>query len=358
MMRLVIADSLYPAVARDTYAANPELAHASVAEQQAALLAHRFGTWDSFEDSFRRLGHEAHTHLLGVPQLDAARQREGNLIERGFTWTAIIVQDVGRFSVEQTRALRERCRVLVGICNHHVEGPHLQEYTFLTSAFPHQVRRLRSQGLDCRLLGCAFDVRHLYGDPVMEPLDDDDLLDPSPKPERDIAISFVGSVGNPEIWGSGNHALSALAERFPLQFKWWGENLLPQKRQYEHLHASYQGPAYGQRYMEILGRSRISINRQGSTSRGWTTNMRNYEITGMGALLCTEASHNLHDLWRPWEEVVPYLNPDNLCNLVEHYLQYPERVEALAARGQERTLWEHCYHHRADTLEQWLLEAA
>ena len=71
--------------------------------------------------------------------------------------------------------------------------------------------------------------------------------------------------------------------------------------------------------------------------------MRLFEATGVGALLMTEASHNLDSLFVPGDEVVSYEGVEDLIEKLAHYREHEEDRARIAAAGQARTLSEHSY---------------
>jgi spore maturation protein CgeB len=78
--------------------------------------------------------------------------------------------------------------------------------------------------------------------------------------------------------------------------------------------------------------------------------MRLFEATGVGTLLITDWKRNLHEMFEPGKEVVAYRTPDDCGELIQYYLEHDEEREVIARSGQQRTLREHTYYHRAGEL--------
>ena len=116
----------------------------------------------------------------------------------------------------------------------------------------------------------------------------------------------------------------------------------------------YVGGAWGREMFEVLGSSKLVVNRHGAIAGDFAVNMRMYETTGAGAALVTERKSNLADLFEPGAEVIAY---DGILDAAEQaaaLLADPARLDRVAAAGQARTLGEHSYRQRAAQLSSIL----
>ena len=100
----------------------------------------------------------------------------------------------------------------------------------------------------------------------------------------------------------------------------------------------------------VLGNSKIVVNRHGTVAGPYAVNMRMYETTGSGAALVTESKSNLQDLFNVGTEVMAYNNIDEAVETAVSLLADPDRLAALAGAGQQRTLHDHTYDRRAESL--------
>ncbi len=344
-MSILIADSAYPSVM--------DLAQGhSWREATAAIHTAGFGTWTSMAHALNEAGHAAESYVIGLDPDYGDPFTED--------WSAIVIENIGRFTPAELSQIKQRTGAfLIGSFSHAAPSMgHLAQFDLLTTAFPHFARDFAAQGLPIRYLPLAFDPRRLE----------------RPEPSRDLPLTFVGSLGHRKHWAAGQNAIAAVAEAFP-EFQWWGERG-PDIEPYTPLDAAYMGPAYGHEYFDLLRRSRITLHRHGEVhfdrggERGsnppfvWACSMRLFEATGCGALLLTERARNLGvetdgfgSLFEPSAEVLTWGNPRELVAQVELALQAPAYVDAVALAGQARTLAEHTYADRADTLSAWLEEA-
>jgi spore maturation protein CgeB len=118
----------------------------------------------------------------------------------------------------------------------------------------------------------------------------------------------------------------------------------------------YKGEAWGSRMFEILGSSKISLNRHGEIAQGFATNMRMFESTGMGALLLTDATKKLDRLFIENQELLTYSSPIEAAGVIPEVLKDLDRLESVANSGQRRTHAEHTYANRAERLQEIFAE--
>jgi len=100
------------------------------------------------------------------------------------------------------------------------------------------------------------------------------------------------------------------------------------------------GGVYGRGMFKTLGSSRIQLNSHGDkiVQAG---NMRLFEATGMGTLLLTDWKSNLSEIFTPDEEIVTYASAQEAIDKARYFLQHPAEAEAIAKRGQARTMKEY-----------------
>ena len=343
-MKVLFADAVYPEILRAAEKADPALPlNPSWRERTRAYLAFRFGCWDSWSHAFRSLGVEAEEVIT-----DKASALPDALAEKR---DAVVLRHP--LLSREEKELLHRPDLVVPMVTSDARAwkwtdevfaePPVGIASLYVTSFPQYVSRP-----GWRYLPPAFDPRRL---PVI----------PVPWRDRPYPVTFCGSLGFRQ-WKAGTHAMSRVAEVVP-EFRWWGVKAGDVG---EHLDRTYSGPAYGTAYDEILAGTKIALNRHGDVNyvrraggrvQAEAANMRLFEATGMGCLLLTEAAGNLADLFVPWEECVPYGNPEELASTVRFLLDHPDRAEKIAAAGQARTLREHTYANRAATLLAWMQEA-
>jgi len=79
-------------------------------------------------------------------------------------------------------------------------------------------------------------------------------------------------------------------------------------------------------------------------------NQRVFDVPACGAFLLTDRQEALEELFVPGQEVIAFEEPDELPDLVRHYLARPEERARIALRGRERVLADHTYRKRLAAL--------
>jgi len=370
-LRTLILDTYYPGVLKRHYATNPELRVASYGAQLAALMELRFGTSDAYSEGLARVGVEAAELIINCPELQASWDREHggrggatrNAVARfagsapswlrdeisrrydvrtaaaqieAFAPDVLYLQALHALPTDELRRQRANGRFVVGQIASTLPDPRVVAgFDLVLTSFPHYVERVRDLGVDAEYFPIAFDERVLGG---LE----ENGIDAAAGTPRPHGATFVGGV-NPGVHGRGTAFLEQLAERVRLSVWGYGADSL---RSASPLRAVHHGEAWGVDMYEVLGQSRIAINRHIEAAEGYSNNMRLFEASGVGALLCTEESPNLGELFTPGREVIAYTSVDDLADKITYYLEHDEERVEIAAAGQRRTLSEHTYARR------------
>jgi spore maturation protein CgeB len=345
-MRIVLLDTYYP----DVLNSLPFDIESSYERELEAVLSVSFGTASFFSDNLRALGHECIDIVANWPLLQSMWAKENGFDNRAnvqiialaqikaFNPDVVFIQDFS-FFYATTLSLLSRNYLLCGqISCPFPREANVKQAKVIWSSFPHYVRRFDNLGVKGIYMPLAFEPRMLEG----------------PTVARDIDISFVGGVGRQSHWQYGTDVLETVAAAFNGSFHWYGYGLdnLPAS---SALRACYRGPAWGRDMYEIYARSKCVVNRHGEVAQGYTNNLRCFEATGMGALLFTEQSSNLRELF-PVDTVVPYSSPTHLVNELERYLGDDAARSFMALAGQHHVIMQHTYMHRMKTVSDVLQE--
>jgi len=199
------------------------------------------------------------------------------------------------------------------------ENDPFDAYDLVISSLPNQVAWFRSHGVKSELNRLAFDPS------ALERL--------GPAPQRDIPLSFVGSLSPDHV--SRIAFLEYVATRAPL--KVWG-NGIERLAKTSPLHACYQGEAWGRDMYEILRRSKITLNFHIDLAEDWANNMRLYEATGIGALLLTDSKRNLAEIFVPGQHVAAYADAEDCVRQIHSLLADDTTRERIAAAGQQHAI--------------------
>jgi spore maturation protein CgeB len=378
-MRILILNADYPKFLRKLYATNPGLRAATYGAQMGVRNDSLFGVADFYSKNFSAHGHEAVEVHVNNRWLQHAWAREngfvisapvdegdngagpgrlarllrpaqpllGPLVRRLRTvrfpqWEAdVLAARVKAFApdvilnqaMDYVRApvlapFHKPGRLIVGqIAAPRPPGENYGVYDLVISSLPNFVQWFNARGIRARSNQLAFEPL------VLEAL--------GSQPERDIPLSFVGSL-SPEHAGRVAW-LEEIARNAPLKI--WGNGIerLPSS---SPLRAIYQGEAWGRGMYEILRRSKITLNYHIDIAEGWANNMRLYEATGAGALLLTDRQRNLDEIYKGGEDVATYGSTAECLAMINRYLSDEPARAAIAASGQRRAIAVNNYRNR------------
>jgi hypothetical protein len=247
---------------------------------------------------------------------------------RAFQPDVVLNQEMAYLPSALFGVRKEREYALMGqIASALPEGDSFEGYDLVISSLPNQVEWFASRGVPAQMNRLAFEPNVL------------ELL--GPQPERDIPLSFVGSLSPDHV--SRIAFLEYVATRAPL--KVWGNGIerLPQS---SPLRACYQGEAWGRDMYNILRRSKITLNFHIDLAEGWANNMRLYEATGMGTLLLTDQKRNLAEMFVPGEHVAAYTDAEDCVRQIHALLSDDALRERIAAAGQQHAIQQQNYYRR------------
>lgn len=363
-MRFLIVNTDYRGFLDDLYCRNRGLAARPYEEQMRVRYDSLFGTADFYSSNLTALGHEAWDVIAnaeriqkqwasenGTAHKDARwrlRLRRGLVpwphLDRDSPWLYTIlaaqvkayrpdvlfcmaVETVGS---EFLRGVKGSYRLAVGQHAAPLPARDVSGYDLMLSSLPSQVDHFRAQGMKSELFRLGFEPR---------------VLDGQQPGSKRFDVVFVGGLGGHHA--RGTQALELLCRRFSVAVWGYGVEELPDT---SAIHNAYRGAVWGADMYQVLREARIAFNRHIEVAGDYANNLRLYEATGVGTMLLTDWKQNLPDLFEPGVEVVAYRSPEECVGLAERYLaQDPER-EAIARRGQQRTLRDHTWRRRMQEL--------
>ena len=391
-MRIAILNSDYPRFLLWLYTREPQLADATYSQQLRARTDTLFGTADFYSRAFEALGHEATEFYVNNCPLQAAWAREQGLLK--------LAQELSADSASPRlptirrlvaplrpylKPLAHRLRLAMQLTPSQRTVLRLQLEAFrpdiifnqdafyVDAAFLQSVKASTGASLVCylgkpligseifgydlvvALLSSVVALARQKGVRAMQsPL----AFDPSvlsavgSSANKDIEVSFVGTVSEEHL--GRIKMLEAVASRFDLRFFGTGLDTLSKS---SPLRACWGGEVWGREMYEALHRSKITLNSHiDAVSTTEAGNMRLYEATGVGTFLLTDWRELLHELYEPNRHLATWRTPIDCVECITHYLSRDDEREAIARSGQEHTLANHTYGHRARGLiEQFSL---
>jgi hypothetical protein len=271
--------------------------------------------------------------LGASPNLDQGAQKILLAQIEAFRPDVILNQDV--FYVDTVLARRMKSvagSVLVGqIGILPPIGQDWSVYDLIVSMLPSVVNWFRARGGRAEVAHLAFEPEIL------------NMLPPAP--ERDVDVSFVGTL-------SGEHRqrialLEAVAARYDLKIWGNGGSALGAS---SPLLSCMQGEVWGRDMYQVLRRSRVTLNSHIDLVSDEAGNMRLFEATGVETLLITDHKGNLNTLFEPDVEIAVWHSIEDCLKKIDIYLRDSGKREAVARTGQTRTLATHTYRNRVDQL--------
>jgi spore maturation protein CgeB len=358
--RILLLNTDYDEFLRSLYRSRPLLAFRSYERQLAARNASLFGTADFMSVHLRALGHEAvDVHVNNRPLQEAwMATRSGALAAaqsalrrkpvvmgphearfydiletqiRVFQPNIIYNHDIVAIPAGRLDSMKPRgCRLVAQIAAPLADSIEWDRYDLVISSLPNYVAAFRQRGVRAAYCPLAFETR---------------VLDNLDLGKRDLPFTFVGSVF--PAHGDRRALLEKVARDSEIEIWGQGVDSLPPD---SAVRRCYRGMAWGGAMYEILGRSRVSLNKHIDISESYANNMRLFEATGVGALLLTDWKENLGELFEPGREVVAYRSAEECIDLARHYLAHDSDRERIAAAGAARCRREHSYAKRMSEL--------
>ena len=338
----IFINTYYGAFLDGVYCKNPGLQGESYATQKGILQQECFGDSDFYSHWLTIAGFSGEDLIANCNPLQAAWAREYNctLVEselvteqiRQARPAVVYIQDMNNTSRNFLESIGPFVQMIVGqIATPVVRQIPFECYNVIFSSFPHYVSKFRQACLTSYYQPLAFDSR------VLERITVPDYKN------RPLGCSFVGGISALHV--ESYRLLEILSEETPIEFWGYGAETLPAD---SLIRSRHHGEAWGKEMFQIIGQSKITINRHGEVAENYANNMRLFEATGCGALLITDYKDNLNDLFEIGTEIVAFRSPEECATLVNYYLAHPDEAEAIARAGQARTLREHNYGNRME----------
>ncbi|MDF2927523.1 MAG: spore maturation protein cgeB [Paenibacillaceae bacterium] len=171
-------------------------------------------------------------------------------------------------------------------------------------------------------------------------------------------VSFIGSA----YWNRVafvNELAPVLMESNSMVSGWWWERLPHLKRLAGRIQPGiWLTPEetakfyYGSRIVLNLHRSHDddSYNCNKRKIEAFSVNPRTFEIAASGAFQMTDERSDLLNFYTPGEEVITYHSPSDCMEKIRHYLTHEDERREIAFRSLRRTLAEHTYHKRIQSM--------
>jgi SAM-dependent methyltransferase len=347
IVKLLAADTFYPEFLNDALGRAPK-SRTPYAVMLDAVLSKGFGHLDAFSTSLRACGHDVVDVVLNSGQLQHAWARDhgpgrlgigpasdANLYRifeqqvRTEKPDVLYIHDIAFLPSGFVQHLRDLVPRVVAQTARPLLAQDYSSYDLVVTSLPHFAERFRQAGVRAEYLALAFDLRAAERE----------------QRTRDIDVSFVGGLTN--VHREGRDVLEEVARQIPIDVWGHGETSLAPS---SPLRRRFHGPAWGWEMYDVLGRTRVALNRHTAVAGVNANNMRLFEATGMAACLVTDEKENLGRLFNVGTEIVTYSGAADAAEKIRFLLDHPTEREQIAGAGQRRTRSEHTYEHRTKEL--------
>jgi spore maturation protein CgeB len=386
-MRLLKLGIYHPTYLESFYKQRPHLQNSTYSCQHNALIDDLYGSADFWTRPLRRFGYETADIIANAKPLQVQWAVENHVDFDDSQWMTsitttqikqfapdvLLVADYSTFTAEFLRHLRTECRsirLILGWCGAPWQDERIfKEWDAVLTCIPEFVTRFRSLGLR------SFHVNHAFDPRILESVASSQVV-------HDFV--FVGSVHKRDQFHiKREELLSYLVRNTDLQI--WADVPVPADKNYSRfklvaqkavdlvraskskiaraaptptteidpcLSKRAKPPVFGKDMFRTLRASRVVFNSHIDISAKNASNMRLFEATGVGACLLTDAKDDLSDLFLPDEQVVSYRSAEECVEKLRYLLEHDDVRRSIAAAGQRRTLREHTFERRAETLDK------
>ncbi len=353
-MKILLLADYYTQYLADFYRHN-DLTGLNYDDHLHALLADYFGSFGSYYNYFKKIGHDVCLIIGNDYQLQAKWLREQNI---NVTACKANKKKVVRMQIEAFNPdvffigsmfdyYGKFLKAVSGITRNifaWIACPYPSDLDFshikcIISSHPGFVEKFRQKGLNSEWLKVAFDadiIRHLEN-------------------RKTKGVVFVGGLSQ-KIHKNRVCALEYLAgQGLNLELYGYGleKSIWPFRKSL--LQPYYRSEVWGLNMYRLLNASKISLNFHIDVAGNTAGNMRMYEATGCNSLLITENYQWIDRLFKPDEEIITFKSHHDLCDKIIYYLTHDKEREEISKKGHLACLERHGYDKRIKEFEKILL---
>lgn len=339
-----------------------ELAPLGFRQHQEHFFSDYFGSFVSYRNHFRHIGHQAELFVANYYPLQAKwlQEQSSNLAAAPNTKKLVLL--------EQLRAFRPDAVFVGSMFDYY--GEFFQQvsritkniFTWISCPFP--------PNLDLSNVRCVFSSIKDYvykfqklGVPSewLRAAFDPEILPKLGSVQKDVPVSFVGALAR----GSHESRIAALEYllRAGIPLKIWGNYSYTGRRAAlkglfvkSPLEKHTQPSVWGLEMYRTLARSQITVNAHIDVAKQnrMGGNMRLYEATGCGALLITDDAPDVRELFEVGSELITYQSKEELFDHIRFFLEHPESAKTIANAGREGCVRRHSYSARIREFSQMI----
>ncbi len=396
-LKFLKISSYYRGFLNDYYQKFPDIACSGYAEQYAHLMGQYFAWSDNYGRLLKEKGLETMEIVANAEPLQKAWASEHSL-PSALSLNAIVLEQISFFNphviyfqdsisfngsfIEKLKIKFPEIRLYIGNLCAPFTSSQIEDFKvfdYFTVCSPFFKRQLKRFEIESVIIPHAFDKR------ILEKVNKDN---PYPK----VPFTFIGSLFADEGFHSMRLQILENLEREKIPFAFYGNlpdqsltGLLKRKASFaaahildrlglkqitENIPSIRKGrnhetmprrlrlskdlynrampPVFGLDMFKALKKASIGFNIHIDCAGDYAANMRLFETTGVGTCLVTDRKSNLSNLFEEDEEVVVYSNVDECVKKIKWLIAHPDYCQAIAKKGQQRTLSQHTFESRVD----------
>ena len=398
--RFVKVTSFYRNFLRYYYSTNSQLSDKSYTEQYNKLMEEAFGWSNYYQLHLNNLGNEAFEIVSNADHLQSAWAKEHSLVVTGeellleqfkfYKPEVVFFQDSFSFSSSFLKHLKKNVpsvKKIIGWCCSPFTDQQLETYKlfdFVCACSPKFIEVFNKAGIKSYRLNHAFEPSLISKISLKNNYPESDFIfigsfigNPDFHNERisiieslikrEVNLSLYTNLPNDNsIYILGQKlgyiisnslksiGLNELALSIPFIKKTARLNEMPKKINFSNgfTEAANPTPLYGIEMMKALSKCKIGFNSHAGIAGEHAANIRLFEVTGVGSCLLTDYKKNINDFFEPDKEVVTYSSSEECVEKVNWLLSHPDELKQIAVAGQKRTLKDHTFKRRAETLHE------
>lgn len=400
-MKILKVTEHYPNYLKYFYQKNPTLHDASYIEQKKAMDFDGYAWADYWSQATKPLGYHMEELVANAESLQRAWA-----VEQGYN-TKMSLHDIvleqakkcmpdilwfdctDEILLQKLKAAIKSVRFTMGWTGSAVNNVSLlKKVDLVLSCAPEVVETLGRDGLKAQHLNHAFDPRindrihapqvldqvifigqfvrakhfHLNRERILEDLTANiDVKIYSPAPSSTVLEKAKGFLRRQAYSGIGlgrkMRIPESLMRRIPIigrAVEWESQ---PCDAINPRLKTFIYPPVFGLDMYQAIKNSSVVLNIHADSSPHYASNMRLFEITGVGSCMVVDWKSNIADLFEPDKEVVTFKSPEECIGKITWLLEHPLDRKKIAEAGQKRCLKEHTFGERAKQLDMIIKKA-
>lgn len=366
--------------------------NSSYKEQKSKYDYDSFGWAGSWCNALKNIGYETMEFIFNMNNMQHTWAKE-NLFSSNLSLDDIVIAQIKWFkpeilwfdevNVNLLRRIKNECNsiklILGWVGSAIAKSPQWREIDVVLSCAPESVEYLRYQGCNAEALFHAFDPEinsRLLSNTISldavfigQIVRDKDFHIEREKMLLQIAKLIELKIYSPSFNFSYKDILEGYLKKYLYKFvntnklnkkviklipklnksiNWDREPVIPVN---VNLRKFFKQPVFGIEMFQIIKDSLITLNIHADTSPLYASNMRLFEVTGVGGGLLTDWKKNIGELFNDGIEIVTYKSSADCVEKIKWLYDHPAKAKEIALAGKKRCMKDHTFSSRVVMLD-------